>query len=185
MPLTLGELGGASQQLSVFVRYSLRVQPVTKKSATCASAATSSSLVAMAHPPPARLSELCDSWEPDGPTLGKVVLQLKPGSATGYKGVNKVKKNVYQARRTVGGTLEHVWTASSPRECAYVLAAVVGGLVDSDQLGQMKKIREDGRRVSDLDRSANKFLANVAQLECMWRQQPPSARAAREKKARS
>ena len=81
----------------------------------------------MSHPP-ARLSELCDSWEPGGPTLGKVVLQLKPGSATGYKGVNKVKKNVYQARRTVGGTLEHVWTASSPRECAYVLAAVVGGL---------------------------------------------------------
>ena len=137
----------------------------------------------MSHPPPARLSELCDSWEPDGPTLGKVVLQLKPGSATGYKGVNKVKKNVYQARRTVGGTIEHVWTASSPRECAYVLAAVVGGLVDNDQLGQMKKSREDGRRVSDLDRSANKFLANVAQLECMWRQQPPSARAAREMKA--
>ena len=91
----------------------------------------------MSHPPPARLSELCDSWEPDGPTLGTVKLQLKPSSATGYKGVNKVKKNVYQARRTVGGTLEHVWTASSPRECAYVLAAVVGGLVDNDQLGQM------------------------------------------------
>jgi len=100
----------------------------------------------MSHPPPARLSELCDSWEPDGPTLGTVKLQLKPSSATGYKGVNKVKKNVYQARRTVGGTLEHVWTASSPRECAYVLAVVVGGLVDNDQLGQMKQIRVDGRR---------------------------------------
>ena len=46
----------------------------------------------MSHPPPARLSELCDSWEPDGPTLGTVKLQLKPSSATGYKGVNKVKK---------------------------------------------------------------------------------------------
>ena len=57
-----------------------------------------------------------------------------------------MKKNIYQARRTVGGKLEHVWTASSPRECAYVLAAVVGGLVDNDQLGQMKQIRVDGRR---------------------------------------
>ena len=28
-----------------------------------------------------------------------------------------------------------------------------------------------------------KFLANVAQLERMWRQQPPSARKAREMKA--
>ena len=54
----------------------------------------------------------------------------------------------YPLPRTVGGTLEHVWTASSPRECAYVLAAVVGGLVDNDQLGQMKQIRDrvDGRR---------------------------------------
>ena len=72
----------------------------------------------MSHPPRARLSELCDSWELDGPTLGhalgKVVLQLKPGSATGYKGVNKVKKNTYQARRTVGGKVQHVWTSNSP-----------------------------------------------------------------------
>ena len=86
----------------------------------------------MAHPPPSPLFESCDSWEPDGPTLGKVLLQLKPGSATGYKGVNKVKKNVYQARRTVGGKVQHVWTASSARECAYVLAAVAGGLVDNN-----------------------------------------------------
>ena len=108
----------------------------------------------MAHPPPSPLFESCDSWEPDGPTLGKVLLQLKPGSTTGYKGVNKVKKNSYQARRTVGGKVQHVWTSDLARECAYVLAAVVGGLVDNDQLEQMKEMRHDRRRVSDLDSAA-------------------------------
>ena len=56
-----------------------------------------------------------------------------------------------------------------------------GALRDGDD--QMKESREDGRCVSDLDRSAKKFLANVAQLERMWRQQPASVRAAREMKA--
>ena len=55
--------------------------------------------------------------------------------------------------------------------------------MDNDQLEQMKEMRHDGRRVSDLDRSAKEFLANVAQLERMWRQQPHSARKAREMKA--
>ena len=93
----------------------------------------------MSHPPPSPLFESCDSWEPDGPTLGRVLLQLKPGSTTGYKGVNKVKKNSYQARRTVGGKVQHVWTSNSPRECAYILAAVVGGLLDNDELAHWRE----------------------------------------------
>ena len=100
----------------------------------------------MSHPPLSPLFESCDSWEPDGPTLGTVMLQLKPGSATGYKGVNKVKKNSYQARRTVGGKVQHVWTSNSPRECAYILAALVGGLVDDDQLTHWREIL-DRRKV--------------------------------------
>ena len=115
MPRTLGELGGASQQLSIFVRYTATCPSDRTKLVPDPFGSHRKQIAAMAHPPPARLSELCDSWEPDGPTLGTVKLQLKPSSATGYKGVNKVKKNVYQARRTVGGKLEHVWTASSPR----------------------------------------------------------------------
>ena len=140
----------------------------------------------MSHPPPSPLFESCDSWEPDGPTLGKVLLQLKPGSTTGYKGVNKVKKNSCQARRTVGGKFQHVWTSDSPRACAYMLAAVVGGLVDDDRLAQLREIMWiDGRCFNDPEGLARSLSHAVARLELMWRQQPPSARAAREKKARS
>ena len=47
----------------------------------------------------------------------------------------------------------------------------------------MKERRVDCRHVSDFDRSAKKFFATFAQLERVWRQQPPSARKAREIKA--
>ena len=49
-------------------------------------------------------------------------LRLAPGTKTGFKGVGKVGKKTYQARKWVDGKVRHVWTSGDPRECAAVLA---------------------------------------------------------------
>ena len=58
------------------------------------------------------------------PLFGGEVMQLKlaPGSKTGFKGVSKVGKKTYQARKWIDGKVRHVWTSSDPRECAFHLA---------------------------------------------------------------
>ena len=49
-------------------------------------------------------------------------LRLAPGTKTGFKGVSKVGKKTYQARKWIDGKVRHVWTSSDPRECAFILA---------------------------------------------------------------
>ena len=58
------------------------------------------------------------------PLFGGEVMQLKlaPGSKTGFKGVSKVGKKTFQARKWIDGKVRHVWTSSDPRECAFILA---------------------------------------------------------------
>ena len=76
-----------------------------------------------------------EEWEPTDPnlpTLGKLLLRKRPGSASGYRGVHKVNKKTFQARRAVGGKTRHVFTSSSPKMCAYVLAAIDNGLLTVD-----------------------------------------------------
>ena len=71
-------------------------------------------------------------------------LRLAPGTKTGFKGVTKVGKKTYQARKWVDGKVRHVWTSGDPRECAFHLAYDEYNPFIS-QMVKEKELAADGR----------------------------------------
>ena len=90
----------------------------------------------------AAAAPLVEPWEPqldEGPQLGKLLLRLRPASTTGFRGVHKVNKKTFPARRTAGGKVQHVWTSDSARVCAYILAASDAGKLTVDEVQELRQ----------------------------------------------
>ena len=126
----------------------------------------------MLHP-----SSLFLPWEPTEPTVPPFEsacssCSRKPGSSSGFKGVSKNKtKKIYQARRTVRGKPQHVWTSASPHDCAYMLAVLEANLVDDDMLHELQEMRDDGRAAKP---KIPDVVGSIDRLTRPWKNRPPS-----------
>ena len=49
-------------------------------------------------------------------------LVLRPGTASGFKGVRRLDSKTWEARTTVDGKTQHIWSSKDPRECAIYYA---------------------------------------------------------------
>ena len=89
---------------------------------------------------------LFEAFEPEWHCFGRLLLRQAPGTKSGYMGVKKIKKNYFQARRAVGGKAQSIWTSSSARECAYILAALDARELDLSSLAEIKELEHRHRR---------------------------------------
>ena len=88
------------------------------------------------QPPVAASTEL---WSPPGSELTPMALRLAPGTASGFSKVAKINEHTFQARRKVNGKLQHVWTSSEPRWCAYIIARLELEPLSEDEIKDARK----------------------------------------------